>query len=345
MPKVSFYIPSPELVNDVPTTIHKYWRWINECTLKAPAKLPDGDGFCTWLGPYNWTVQTFIYLRAYGFPCSLTASLPDEGIVVTHSDFLPALLKASAKRFIVEIKPDRFLRCRFANFVIVQNRRDPIHNGLSRLLIKSAFVNYWPQPSLTPRDPDRGDRFENICFMGNREQFLREGDALALEYRKLGLNWTMTPRERWHDYSKVDAIIAVRPFGSATLNGKDVAAFFSSDRKPASKLINAWLAGVPAILSPDAAFQEIRRSELDYLEARNIPEIIERIRQLMHDPSLRRSMMENGKKRAEKFIPEKTVQTWIKIFEGEIIPEYMLWAKSPFCRAWLVFSRTLTWQH
>src|SRR5262245_14056313 len=105
--------------------------------------------------------------------------------------------------------------------------------------------------------------------MGNREQFIHEVDDLELGINKLGMNWKMMPRERWHDYSNIDAIVAVRPL----VNHQHVAD--SSDRKPASKLCKAWLAGVPAILSPEVTFQDIRRSELDYLEARNVPEIMQ----------------------------------------------------------------------
>jgi len=86
--KVYFYVPSEKLVSEVPVSIQDYWNWINEIVLRAPAQLSDGRGFCTWTGPYNWTIQTFIYLRTNYFSCKLTASLPDEGIVIAHSDFV-----------------------------------------------------------------------------------------------------------------------------------------------------------------------------------------------------------------------------------------------------------------
>jgi hypothetical protein len=101
------------------------------------------------------------------------------------------------------------------------------------------------------------------------------------------------------------------------------------------------LAGVPAILSPEVAFQDIRRSELDYLEAQNVPEIIQKIQDLMGNLHLRRSMAENGKKRAGEFKWETIAQAWIEIFHEQIIPEYNLWRKSRFRRGWFYFSRTL----
>ena len=139
-PDVYFYVPSRELVAEVPCAIEDYWGWIDQAAHATPAPLPPGSSYagkkCTWLGPYNWTLQTFIRLREHGFPCHLTHTIPPAGIVITHSDFLPRFLRPTRQQFFVEIKPDRLLNCRFANFVIVQNRHDPIRSGIARWLIE-----------------------------------------------------------------------------------------------------------------------------------------------------------------------------------------------------------------
>jgi hypothetical protein len=334
-PRVFFYLPSPQAVENAPDSIEKYAAWVDAYIQLAPIKLPNGK-LCTWLGPYNWVVQTFLYLKAYGFPCVLTASLPDEGIIITHSDLLSTFLRPSAEQFIVEIKPDRSLRCIFSNFVIVQNKRDSVHFGMRRLLINSAFVDYWPQAGLMPRDPTRGDRFENICYMGNEEQFLDNAEELGLELRKLGLKWRMVPRNEWHDYREFDALIAVRQVDSYK-----VGATHLPSRKPASKLRNAWAAGVPAILSPDIAFQDIRKSELDFLEAKTIPEVLDSIKRLMNDPTLRCAMRENGLLRAREFKLENIISSWIEIITTQIIPRYLLWRRSSYRRNWLYLIRKL----
>lgn len=326
MPKVYFYIPSQELIDSIPETIQKYWGWINEFIKGKPVRQPTGE-LCTFDGPYSWTIQTFMYLRAHSFPCELTASLPKKGIIITHGDLLSPFMKPSAEQFIVEIKPDRYLRCIFSNFVIVQNRHDPIHFEKKRFLIKSAVVNHWPQSNLIPRDSKRKELFKNICFMGDPDEgFIRETAVLESKINKLGLTWRMVPREKWNDYSEVDAIVAVRPADCRMLK-----------RKPATKLINAWSAGVPAILSADIAFEDIRKSALDYLRARNIPEIIEHLKRLKGDPSLRKTMVENGKKRVEEFSIEKTIYQWITIIREHVIPEYIVWRKSAV-RRMLFFS-------
>lgn len=340
MPVVHFFVPSPSLVADLPRSIEDYWAWADPAIRRSPAPLGNGRGDCTWAGPYNWTLQTYVYLRQAGLASVLTALLPDEGIIVTHGDFLPAHLRPSARQFVVEIKPDRPLQCIHANFVIVQNRRDPIRRGLHRVLVPSAYVNYWPQPGLLPRDAGRQERFENARFVGNPEQFLPDAERLSAELARLGMTWQIVPRDRWHDYRDTDVVVAVRP--RAFTNARaEYEAYFAPNRKPASKLYNAWLAGVPAVLSPDVAFRDLRRSSLDYLEAESVSEIVDRLRELQADAALRQAVAENGRQRAREFSAEHTVLAWTGIIEQQILPRYAAWQESPLRRRWFFLSRPL----
>jgi hypothetical protein len=337
--QVRFYLPAPELVKRVPKTIDDYWSWINDAIAKYPARLGRNNKNCLWAGPYNWTIQTYLYLRASGFACELTAEIPEHGIIVVHTDMVRPSYKPTPAQFIVELKPDRALGSAYAHYVIVQNRHDPIRNGLNRLIVNSAAVNYWPQPGLLPREPGRGDRFENVCYMGNPEQFI-EPEVLAPQLRRLGLTLKLVPRKDWHDYREVDAVLAVRGPEKPRPPGAK-SAIYSVQRKPATKLYNAWRAGVPAILSPDVAFEDLRRSDLDFLEARNVAEIVESVRRLQGDPGLRQSMVRNGRVRGEEFTPEKIASEWIGLLEREIIPSYLEWTQSGLRRRSFFFCRHL----
>ena len=305
-----------------------------------PHVAPNGSTVCSWAGPYNWTVQTYLYLRMKNFPCVLTHTIPETGIVIAHSDFLPSSLRPSAERFLVEIKPDRRLNCRLSNFVIVQSRHDPLHAGPLRSLVRSAFVPYWPQPNLIPRDPARGDRFENICYMGNKSQFLADLDRLEKAVKTLGLTWKVLPSTQWHDYREVDAIVGVRQ-PNALFSAVDLDPY----RKPASKLFNAWLAGVPAILSPDPSYQDYKRSEVDYLAARKLGEIIGQLERLACDPSLRRAMRVNGLERAKEVSADRITELWINIIDKEIVPEFRAWSRSAARRRWFTLTRRLACSH
>jgi hypothetical protein len=325
-------VPSIALVRDVPASIDLYWSWVDPAVKAAPANLANGKGLCTWLGPYNWTIQSYLYLRAAGVPCALTPTWPEAGIIIAHGDFLPPEAHASRDQFIVEIKPDRRVQCLYANFVVVQNAHDPIRNRLGRRFVPSGVVDYWPQAGLIPRDPARADRFENVCYMGNPEQFLAEVDEVEAAMVDAGVTWRMVPREQWHDYRAADAIVAVRPLGSIASKAPDVVSFFTPNRKPAAKLLNAWRAGVPAVLSPDVAYRDLRRSELDFLEATTVDDIACAVRRLRDDPALRQAMVENGRSRAAEFSTERIVSRWRMMVEHEIVPAFERWRRSNWRR-------------
>src|SRR6188472_2255691 len=102
---IYFYDPSRALVESMPHDIAEYWSWITDAIKKAPAVRPKDQKLCTWAGPYNWTIQTFLHLKTRGVDCTLAASLPARGIILAHSDLLPPLLMPGRDQFIVEIKP------------------------------------------------------------------------------------------------------------------------------------------------------------------------------------------------------------------------------------------------
>jgi hypothetical protein len=91
--------------------------------------------------------------------------------------------------------------------------------------------------------------------------------------------------------------------------------------KPASKLINAWLAGVPAILGPEVAYQELRESDLDYIEACSLDDVIDGVKRLKEDDGLYDDMVQNGKARAEAFTIESIVDRWAELLFSNGQPE------------------------
>src|SRR5262249_14750818 len=128
---------------------------------------------------------------------------------------------------------------------------------------------------------------------------------------ELGLNWAIVPRHRWNDYSDVDAVVAIRSF-----SGRDFG------YKPATKLYNAWHAGVPSVLGHESAYIAERRSDLDYLEARNFDEAVEALRRLRDDRGLRRAMVENGRSRAIESSFERIAGRWAELLTNVAMPAW-----------------------
>ncbi|OYY94866.1 MAG: hypothetical protein B7Y41_04730 [Hydrogenophilales bacterium 28-61-23] len=122
----------------------------------------------------------------------------------------------------------------------------------------------------------------------------------------------------WNDYSNIDLIVAIRRDPSNKYNNK-----------PASKLINAWLAGVPAILGAEVAYRELRKSRLDYMEAVTLEDVIGSIRMLKSNPEVYKSMVDNGKIRAQEFGAKKIEARWLCLLMDDLTKIY----HSPF---WLM---------
>jgi len=236
--------------------------------------------------------------------------MPDEGIIISHSDFWPPTLRPSSNQFFVEIKPDREQVLREAQFVLVQSAHDPLLSddiGRSRSV---AVVPYWPQPSLIRRDSRRLTQVRQACFFGNRASLLSDVEELTTGLEKLGILFKMPARVLWNDYSEVDLVIAVRD--QAALSGTGLAHTHVL-RKPPNKLINAWLAEVPAILSPEPSYLDLRLCNLDFVDATTVDEIITAAERLKADDALYSRMIDNARKRAAGFDSREIVAKWISI--------------------------------
>ena len=326
LPPIRFYIPRSDCgASELPDTIAGYWSWIS-----SQAQVD------SW-GPFSWTLQTYLYLKADGFPCELNHTLPEEGIVVAHRDFLPTHLKPGPNLLVACILADReepgFIgRHPYAQIHIVQNPRDPMVIRFLTLW-PGHYMPYWSQPGLIPRDSARGDRFEIAAFFGYEHNLAPElqGPTWDAAVQELGITWWVAPRERWHDYSHVDAIVAVRSFANAQ----------AYVYKPPSKLHNAWCAGVPAVLGCESAYQAGRQTEFDYIEVRSPDEALSALRRLRDNPDLRREMRANGKRRASAIRPESVVKLWRRLLCDELLTSYERWRSAPrWVRAAFVTLRT-----
>ncbi|MGK7894500.1 MAG: hypothetical protein AB4372_12955 [Xenococcus sp. (in: cyanobacteria)] len=303
IPPIYFYIPKKSFPKDLPENPESYWQWQISQDIGSR-------------GDYGWTVQTYLYLKSSGLRCELIASLPDEGIVLSHRPLLSDKLQPTAKLLIICLQGDR-KRHPYAQLHVVQNRLQQVPKGLLKLW-ESYFIPFWPQPSLIPRDPARGTRFENVAFFGERHNLIYELRDLSWQetLEDLGLRWQIRNKgELWNDYSDVDVVLALRKFG------------YSWDHtwKPANKLYNAWLGGVPAILGQESSYQAERKSELDYLEVASYQQLISAIKRLKGDQELRRAMAENARVRAEEIQPLKLVKRWEDFLKNIAVPAYESW--------------------
>jgi hypothetical protein len=257
-------------------------------------------------GVIAWTVQTYLHLRASGFPGELTHTIPTDGILIAHRKSIPRDFVPPDGVLFVCLRADATFHP-YAHLHVVQNR-----DALSSWF-PSVYMPHWPQPGLVPRDPARGNTWENAAYFGDPASFSKEMQGTAWDemLRSVGLNWHFVQPDKWHDFRDADVVVAVRGFDA-----------HRRTNKPASKLFNAWHAGVPAVLGCESACQHERRSALDYLEVRSFEEIGAALRKLKDDPDLRRAMRENGLARAKETEPAVITGRWQEFLETTALPAY-----------------------
>ncbi len=313
MPPVSFFLPDVD----------------------KPAfdRLPEGEQLALYpklfLSPsVNWTWRTFYHLSLSGFECSLVSELPSHGIIVCSASNLPLFFKPSAKQFIVSCVadlPPRF----FAPCHVFQSASQARQFRTAGRFPLVEHMPHWPQPGLLPRLGHREDEFANVGFFGDVSSLAAELRApeFSSQLAKLGLNF-QTHFECFHDYRETDVVLAVRSLGGPVVANK-----------PASKLINAWRAGTPAILGKENAFRELRRSSLDYLEADSVGECLLACERLKKDPDLRRAMIANGLERSAEFSEPALTQRWATFLGETLTPYVEEWSRLGWPRRRVFFAK------
>jgi hypothetical protein len=206
-----------------------------------------------------------------------------------------------------------------AQWVIEQNELAP-DSGRRR------FLPHWPQPGLVARDSARGERVARVAYFGRTgalPAWLSEPSFIAA-LQEQGVALEIRDRA-WHDYHDVDLVLACRDERPSMLV-----------LKPATKLVNAWLAGVPALLADEPAFRALRESELDYVAASGPEDVLAAVRRLQVDSERYRGMIANGRRRAAAYSNAAVTARWMNLLTGEILPDYRSWLArhSGPSRAW-----------
>lgn len=291
--------------------------------LASPDELDDVDPDRDWhvlgAGRYQTVAQTYLRLREAGMPVRMATNPPPAGTTVVFAPNLKRFLKECPRRAdvtVVCVEADRPVAQLPLADVIVR------HNGLGADGRRVCFIPNWPQGGLVPRDPSRGTEVRTIAYKGRAEnlhpaftspawhEFL---EAKGMQYildleGELRSNHTYAAGAMgWNDYSNVDLLLAVRP-GLSDPNG----------RKPALKLVNTWMAGVPGLLGPEYAYRELRRSDLDYIEVDSLESAREAVTRLSRDRERYAAMVANGRSRSEDFTVEAITRRWQGLLFGQL---------------------------
>lgn len=279
---------------------------------------------------HTWLYQTGSLLKQAGVNCEFFMGMPNlpyRGIVVTMSGLLygyPKNLRFSPSLFIAGIVADDGIPHPAAMLHLIPNQ------VATKFLPFSKFIPHWPQPFLIPRDTARGDRFETIGFMGDSQNIAPELCSQEWHERlekELGLRFVHRDFDHWHNFSDIDCVVAIRDFSTRR--------FYY---KPAHKLYNAWLAGVPFIGGRDSAFATDGHPGHDYLVAHSAEEVFLHLKQLKEDPRFRAQLVENGRRSRVAFTREAVLQSWKQLVQETLPIHALKWQQSSALkRRWLIF--------
>lgn len=271
-----------------------------------------GDTTSTWL------LQTFLQLKRRGLNVHLVDRLVPDRICVSGI-WQVGKRSLLGRSYNVVVQAD-CCRPPVADHVVVQNP-----NGV--LSDRDHLVYHWPQPGLIARNPDRHDRIEHIIYRGTMNNLWAPLQAPEFSQRlaELGVTFicdnsddqnNLDRYRLWQDYSSADLVLAMRDL-----------TVYDEQIKPATKLTNAWLARVPAILGPESAYQDLRTDDLDYIEARTCNDVVNAVRRLKENPELYQAMRQRAAQRAPGFTTDAISKLWCETLAGPVTDGYRKWSQ------------------
>jgi len=259
-------------------------------------------------GRNSWIAQTYLRLRssltARGMHVRVSSRFEPGAICIVHRDDANDFTSGAHLCHLVVVRADR-PPVRASDHVIVQNAH-AARGG-------DVFVPLWPQPGIVGRARSRGDRIERLAYSGRTgaspSWFYAPAFHRALRDR--GVVFDVRERD-WNDYRHVDVAIAAR-----------VATAIMLDVKPATKLYNAWLAGVPMLAAPEPAYRELRRSQLDFIEVRGPHDVLCALDRFRAEPRLYRNMIDNGRDRSGEFDVDAVRRRWLRLLDHVVVPAFL----------------------
>ncbi len=313
-------VQADRALDPLPHAVHFVFKELERWPelVDAPLPPPPEEVAHKFMGARNsWGVQTYVQLRRRGLDVSLVDHYVPDAICVTTYEHL-RISDRPWGSYVVACRHDRG-RPEIAEQRIVQNRANVVDGT-------DHFLPHWPQPGILPRHPARGTGVRTVVYQGRdgnldpafRSPAFRRGLAdLGMRLRSGAVD-PGNEVAQWRDYRHADVVLAVRNLHP------DLLAL-----KPPSKLFNAWLAGTPALLGPEPAYRDLRRSELDYVEVSGPDEALAALADLRADPERYVAMVANGRERAAEFTPDRIARQWRDLLAGPIAAGYDEWRSAP----------------
>lgn len=261
-----------------------------------------------------WIVQSWLNLRQElhdrGIRAEIGKRFARGGITIAHRDELSHWRYAPWQSYLVGVRADR-ARSAIADIEILQN-------DLEMEPKRTIHIPHWPQPGIIPRDPQRQNELKKVAYFG-RDWSLPSwmaSDEFKSGLERIGIEFHVMTNV-WHDYADVDVVLAYRDEATIMLR-----------QKPASKLVNAWLAGVPAILAREPAYERLIETDSDAIFADGCQAVLDSLTRLKNHPELYAQMRMRCAVRAADYGRAQIKAQWLQALDEVIIPQWRVWSQS-----------------
>lgn len=293
-----------------------FWALDDEVTLKSLLDWdPDEEPFRFSSGLGHNVYELAVRLRNKGHHVTLGKRVPLDAslLVVFKKDFMVSrknwrLIWHSFRRPVVHIRSDLQLDLRS----LFQPDLEVMPNNKLVKLKFQKFIPPLPQRGLVPSRRNLDGKLVNICIKSNPQTFpdyLLEVAREAQENeatKDLVFTWVVPSRSdgsdhNWHNFSEVDVTLVLR---NRNIYGHD------DQRKPPTRLLNAWLAGTIPFIDPIESYMELATDRVDAIVITHPSEILTRLSELNENPNYREFISNNVKKQALKLKEFDVLKEW-----------------------------------
>jgi hypothetical protein len=277
-------------------------EYIYKVNIEAPSELVGRTDL-------EWCLQSYLILKKNtSLPLTCSNYLKENTINIIHSDQL-LKFKGSPSHFILCIQAD-FPPRKWAHYHLVQNK--------NQLRKNCSCIVFWLQPGLIKRDISRRG-VKRVAYAGQTfGNFAGTSETWNELLEKHNIEFVTIPKEQWHNLRSIDVLVGLRSFNKQL-----------HDRKPPSKLINAWHAEIPFVGGYDSAFTQVGTDGEDYLRVHSADQAINAILRLKKDEELYRKLVENGRKKSHSFTTDTIVKAWEEVLTGPVVERYKTWKRHP----------------
>lgn len=276
----------------------------------APDREP--SRFASGLG-HN-LLELFARLHADGVPVTLGSEVVrGTRLIVLYAAAIEALAERKAALRVIRRNAARYVLIRGDAPVPFRMPVPPVVDFVpiprSARKPNQCWLPPLPQRGLVRRRTERFGRLRTLAFKGNPENVPLELRAaeFASELTLRGIELVLdTPRctdgadQRWHDFADVDAVLCLR----RPDKWRDI------ERKPPTRVINAWCAGCIPIAGREPGYLDVATDQEDALFVDNPRGCLDAIDRLHDDTTLIREIERRIQARAADFSPRLVYERW-----------------------------------